>query len=79
MAAILFLKLGQVTIMLTFLAIYLLCKCNEPRFQVLEHFNDFEIIDYGGHFVFQIEAKIVFSQNIWRAGLPMGCFYILKS
>ena len=27
-------------------------------FQVLEHLNDFEIIGYGGHFVFQNKAKI---------------------
>ena len=27
-------------------------------FQVLEHLTDFEIIGYGGHFVFQNKAKI---------------------
>ena len=48
-------------------------------FQVLEHFNDFEIIGYGGYFVFQNEAKIVHRQNICRPELPMGCFYILKA
>ena len=28
-------------------------------FQVLEHLNDFNVIGYGGHFVFQNKAKIV--------------------
>ena len=27
-------------------------------FQVLQHLNDFQTIGYGGHFVFQNEAKI---------------------
>ena len=31
-AAILFLKLGQITIRLTFLGIYLLCKFDEPSY-----------------------------------------------
>ena len=32
-------------------------------FQVLEHLKDFEIIGYGGHFVFQNEAKIFHRQG----------------
>ena len=71
MAAILFLKL----------AIYFLCKFDEAIaaiFHVLEHLYDFEIIGYGGHFVFQNEAEMVHRQNICRPGLLMGCFYILK-
>ena len=28
-------------------------------FLVLDHFKDFEILGYGGHFVFQNEAKIL--------------------
>ena len=55
MTAILFSKLGQITVGLTFQAIYLfyanLMKL-AAIFQVLEHLNDFEIIGYGGHFVF---------------------------
>ena len=47
-------------------------------FQVLEHLNDFEIIGYVAHFVFQNEAKIVFRQNICRPGLFMVSLYILK-
>ena len=49
------------------------------KFQVLEHLNDFDIIGYGSHFVFQKEAKIVLRQNICRSGLPMGCSYILEA
>ena len=30
-------------------------------FQVLEYLKDFEIIGYGGHFVFQNKAKKIFS------------------
>ena len=44
-------------------------------FQVLEHLNDFEIIGYGGHFVFQNKAKIFLRQNICRTGLFMVCLY----
>ena len=47
-------------------------------FQLLEHLNDLEIIGYGGHFVFQNQAKIFFRQNICRPGLFMVCLYILK-
>ena len=43
-------------------------------FQVLEHLNDFEIIGYGGHFVFQNKAKIVHL----KANLFMVRLYILK-
>ena len=42
--------------------------------KVLEHLNDFKIIGYGSHFVFQNKAKIVLRQNICRAGL----FYALS-
>ena len=47
-------------------------------FQVLEHLNDFEIIGYGSHFVFQNKAKIFLRQNICRPELFMVCPYILK-
>ena len=40
-------------------------------FQVLDHLNDFEIIGYGGHFVFQNKTKIFLRQNICRPGLLM--------
>ena len=33
-------------------------------FQVLEHLNDFEIIGYGGHFVFQNKAKIFLTKHL---------------
>ena len=80
MTAILFSKLGQITIRLNFLALYLLCKLMNLAaiFQVLEHLNDFEMIGYGGHFVFQNKAKIFLRQNICRPGLFMVCLYILK-
>ena len=42
-------------------------------FQVLEHLNDFKIIGYGGHFVFQNKAKIFLKQNICRPGLFIVC------
>ena len=72
MMAILFSKLGQITIRLTFLANL------AAIFQVLEHLKDFEIIVYGGHFVFQSKAKIFLRQTICRPGLFMLCLYILK-
>ena len=81
MTAILLSKLGQITIRLTFLAIYIFCAnlINLVAiFQVLEHLNDFEIIGYGGHFVFQNKGKILLRQNICRPGLFMVCLYILK-
>ena len=77
MAAILFLKLALITIRLTFLAIYIFCAnlMNLAGiFQVSEHLNDFEIIDYCSHFVFHNNGQIVRMQNIFRSGLPMGCF-----
>ena len=40
-------------------------------FQVLEHFNDFEKIGYGGHCVFYNKAKTVLRPNICRLGLLM--------
>ena len=40
-------------------------------FQVLQHLNDFEIIGYGGHFVFQNKAIIFLRQNICTPGLFM--------
>ena len=43
MTAILFSKLG----------IYPLYKFDEPRCNILEHLNDFEIIGYGGHFFYK--------------------------
>ena len=81
MPAILFSKLGQITIRLIFLAIYIFCAnlMNlATLFQILKHLNDFEVIGYGGHFVFQNKAKIIFRQNICRPGLFMVCLYILK-
>ena len=66
MTAILFSKIGQITIGLTFLAYIFLCNLMNLAaiFQVLEHLNDFEITGYGGHFGF---FKI--SQNYYQASL----------
>ena len=58
MMAILFLKLNGVTVMLDFLAMYLLCKFD----------------DASCHFFFQNEAKIVHRQSIYRPGHPICCF-----
>ena len=46
--------------MLAFLAMHLLCNLMMlfQDFQDLEYLNDFQTIGYGGHFVFQNEAKI---------------------
>ena len=46
---------------LAFLAMYLLCKFDEASFNIssLGHLSDFQTITYGGHFVFQNEAKIL--------------------
>ena len=43
-------------------------------FQVLQYFNDFEIIGYGGHFVFQNEAKIVHSKIFVDQDFPWAVF-----
>ena len=59
MTAILFSKLGQITIRLTFLAQNLMNLAE--IFQVSEHLNDFEIIGYG-----QNKTSIVLRQNICR-------------
>ena len=42
-------------------------------FEDLEHLYDFQTISYGGHFVFQNEAKIF---QIVRPWLPTSCFHI---
>ena len=39
-------------------------------FQVLEHLNDFEIIGYGSHFIFQNEAKISQRQVFIAINIP---------
>ena len=44
-------------------------------FLVLLHLNDFQLIVYCGHCVFQSDAKIVHRQTIYGPGLSMGCFY----
>ena len=80
MMGVLFLKLGQITIKLTFLVIHFCANLINLAaiFQVSEHLNDFEIIGYGGHFVTQNKAKSFLRQNICRPGLFMVCLYILK-
>ena len=80
MMAILFLKLGQITIRLTFLA-YIFCSSLmnlAAIFKVLEHLDNLEIIGLGNHFAFQNKAKIFLRQNICRPGVFMVCLYILK-
>ena len=80
MTAILFLKLCQITVRLTFLALYLCANVINLSaiFQVLKHLNDFEIICYDGNFVFQNKAKIFLRQNSCRPGIFMVYLYILK-
>ena len=39
-------------------------------FQVLEHLDDFIITDYGGHFVFQNESKIVHRRACIAINIP---------
>ena len=39
-------------------------------FQVLDHLNDFQAISYGGHFVFQNEAKIIQRQVFIAVNIP---------
>ena len=55
MTAILFSKIDQITVRLTLLIVYLLRKFDEQSCNIssLEHVNYFELIGYGGHFVFQ--------------------------
>ena len=78
MTAIVFSKLGQITIRLTFLAIIFCENLMNLAAKVLEHLNDFEIIGCGVHFVFQYKAKILLRQNICRPELFMVCLYIQK-
>ena len=75
MTDILFSKQGQITVRLTFLAIYLLCKFDKPscNILVLEHLNDFKIIGYCSHFVFQNKAQILLMQKICLTELFMVC------
>ena len=62
MVAILFFQLA-------FLAIRLLCKL-DGIFQDLEHLYDFQTISYGGHFVFQNEAKSLHRQVFIAINIP---------
>ena len=39
-------------------------------FQDLEHLDDFQTISYGGHFVFQSEAKILHRQVFIAINIP---------
>ena len=39
-------------------------------FQDLDHLYDFQTISYGGHFVFQNEAKILFRQVFTAIIIP---------
>ena len=39
-------------------------------FQDLEHLYDFQVIGYGGHFVFQNEAKILQRQVLIAINIP---------
>ena len=73
MTAILFLKLGQITIRLTFLAIYFCANLMnlDAIFQIFEHLNNFEIIGYHGHFIFQNKAKIFLRQARTFHGLSL--------
>ena len=60
MGAILFLKLGQNYYQASFHSYISFCanlKNLAGIFQDLEHLYDFQTIGYGGHFVFQNEAK----------------------
>ena len=42
-------------------------------FQVLQHFNDFEVTDNGGHFVFQNEANILHRFAFIAIYIPCKC------
>ena len=42
-------------------------------FQDLEHLCDFQTISYGGHFVFQNEAKIFQRQVFIAINIPCKC------
>ena len=43
-------------------------------FQVLEHLDDFEIIGYGGHFVFQNETKLLTGKSVAGQDFPWAVF-----
>ena len=61
MAAILFFYYAKITVRIAFLAIYLCANLMKLAgiFRDLEQLYDFQTIGYGGHFVFQKEAKIL--------------------
>ena len=42
-------------------------------FQDVEHLYDFQTIDYGSHFVFQNEAKILLRQVFIAMNIPCKC------
>ena len=73
MAAILFFELGQNSYQASFSSHYSFCA-NWMKlagiFQDLEHLYDFQTISYGGHFVFQNEAKILQRQVFIATNIP---------
>ena len=74
MAAILFFELGQNYYQASFSShIYSFCA-NLMKlagiFQDLEHLYDFQTISYGGHFIFQNEAKIFRRQVFIAINIP---------
>ena len=73
MVAILFFELGQNYYQASFFYPYSFCA-NLMKlagiFQDLEHLYDFQTISYGGHFVFQNEAKILHRQVFIAINIP---------
>ena len=67
MAAILFFELGQSYYQASFSANLMKLA---GIFQDLEHLYDFQTISYGGHFVFQNEAKILQRQVFIAINIP---------
>ena len=69
MAAVLFAKLGQNYYQTSFPSHIYLMKA-AAQFQILQHLDDFQTIGYGGHFVFQNKAKILYRHVFIAVNIP---------
>ena len=70
MTAILFSKLGQNDYQANFPSHISFVQIQATIFQDLEHLYDLQILGYGGHFVFQNEAKILHRHVFIAINIP---------
>ena len=80
MIDIMFLEKDQITIMLVFLAMYLLCKFDDASGNIsrLKASDYFQTISYGSHFVFSKGGEKFSQAKHLQARTAHSLFYILK-